>query len=255
LGGETARRANVAVGDTVTASAGGATRELRVVGRVVFPRFAAYPGADRTGLGVGGLLTVHGLRSMVPTTYPSLLFFDLRDGADRSAVTGRIKQTLAERMPPDEDTEPPLIEPPRPDELRGYEGVDATPLALAGFLIVIAGATTAHALASSVRRRRRDLALLKTLGFSRRQVRAAVAWQASVIATSAVLIGLPLGLIGGRWAWAALVEYVGALPRPVVPVELVAVVVPVTVLLANAVAFFPARRAAALRAAVVLRAE
>ena len=60
-------------------------------------------------------------------------------------------------------------------------------------LIVFAVGTLAHVLLTGVRRRRRDLALLKTLGFARSQVLGVVAWEASAFAVVALLIGLPLG--------------------------------------------------------------
>ena len=41
---------------------------------------------------------------------------------------------------------------------------------------------------------------MKTIGFIRWQVRYAVAWQATAIAGIALLIGLPAGVAGGRWA-------------------------------------------------------
>jgi ABC-type lipoprotein release transport system permease subunit len=53
-------------------------------------------------------------------------------------------------------------------------------------------------LAASVRRRRRDLALLKTFGFTQRQLVAAIAWQASVDAVVGIILGIPVGIIGGR---------------------------------------------------------
>jgi predicted lysophospholipase L1 biosynthesis ABC-type transport system permease subunit len=51
-----------------------------------------------------------------------------------------------------------------------------------------------------VRRRRRDLAILKILGFRRRQVAGAVAWQATSCTMAALALGLPLGVAAGRWA-------------------------------------------------------
>ena len=47
---------------------------------------------------------------------------------------------------------------------------------------VLAVAALGHTLVSSIRRRRRDLATLKTLGFTRGQVSATVAWQATTFA-------------------------------------------------------------------------
>jgi ABC-type lipoprotein release transport system permease subunit len=58
-----------------------------------------------------------------------------------------------------------------------------------------------HTLVTSVRRRRRDLAMLKTLGFVRGRVVAAMVWQATTFAVVALAVGRPLGLAAGRWAW------------------------------------------------------
>lgn len=52
------------------------------------------------------------------------------------------------------------------------------PLGLALLLGLVGGV----ALTAGVRRRRRDLAVLKALGFTRSQLRAVVAWQASALA-------------------------------------------------------------------------
>ena len=43
-----------------------------------------------------------------------------------------------------------------------------------------------HGLVSAVHRRRRDLALLKTLGFRRAQISATIAWQATTVAAAAI---------------------------------------------------------------------
>jgi hypothetical protein len=58
--------------------------------------------------------------------------------------------------------------------------------------MVILG-TMAHTLITSVQRRRRDLAVLKTLGFVRGQVAATIAWQATTFAVVALCLGLPFG--------------------------------------------------------------
>jgi ABC-type lipoprotein release transport system permease subunit len=113
----------------------------------------------------------------------------------------------------------------------------------------------ANALFSAVRRRRRDLALLATLGLTRRQVSATVAWQATTVGILTLAIGLPLGIIGGRWAWGRLADDLGTLSEPKVPLLLLVLAVPVVLLLVNAVAFVPGRMAARLRPAVVLRSE
>ena len=143
----------------------------------------------------------------------------------------------------------------RPSDILSYERVRTTPLILAGVLALLAIATVAHALVTAVRRRRRDLALLKTLGFTRRQVSTAVAWQATTLAAVALVIGVPLGVIVGRWSWTALADNLGTVAEPIVPVLAVVVAVPIVMLVANAVAYVPGRIAASLRPASVLRSE
>ncbi len=129
------------------------------------------------------------------------------------------------------------------------------PLALGVFLGLLAIAAVGHALASAVRRRRRDIAVMRSLGFTRRQARFTIVGQATTLAVVGLVFGVPLGLLVGRAIWhnvatSTPVEYVA----PLAVVALVAVV-PAALLIANALAACPARRAARLRAAEVLRAE
>jgi ABC-type antimicrobial peptide transport system permease subunit len=86
-------------------------------------------------------------------------------------------------------------------------------------------------------------------------VSSTVAWQASTVAAIALLAGLPLGIILGRWGWRALADNLGTVAEPVVPALAMVVTVPVVVVLANLVAFVPGRIAARLRPAAVLRSE
>jgi ABC-type lipoprotein release transport system permease subunit len=108
---------------------------------------------------------------------------------------------------------------------------------------------------ASVRRRRRELALLKTLGFTQRQLAAAVAWQASVAAMIGAAVGVPVGIALGRWLWILFAREIYAIPEPSVPVLEVVVIVLGTLVLANLVAAIPGRIAARTPTALVLRAE
>ena len=123
--------------------------------------------------------------------------------------------------------------------------------ALAAGAIVALGLT----LVASVRRRRRDLALLKTLGFTQRQLMAAVAWQASVAAVIGVVIGVPLGIVVGRWLWTLFARQIYAVPQPSVPVLSVALVALGALVLANVVAALPGLIAARTPTALLLRAD
>jgi predicted lysophospholipase L1 biosynthesis ABC-type transport system permease subunit len=195
-----------------------------------------------------------GLRALEPTAQLQFVLARFSDDVDPVAGRDRLRAALADQGGGGLDAvEVEALQ--RSDDIRGYERVSRTPLALAALLVVLAGGTTAHALIASVRRRRRDLAILKTLGFVRGQIRSTVALQATVLVAVALAVGLPLGVAAGRWVWSLLAEQLGAVPEPVIPVIPLLAMVPVTLVVANLVAALPARSAARTQPASVLRAE
>ena len=99
------------------------------------------------------------------------------------------------------------------------------PVVLSGLLVLLAVGTLAHTLVTATRRRR-DLAILKTLGFVRPQVRGTLAWQATTLAAVALLIGLPTGIAAGRWGWRIFAGQLGVLPDPEVPPLAIFIAVP-----------------------------
>ena len=56
------------------------------------------------------------------------------------------------------------------------------PYVLATLIAILAAGSLAHALVVSLRRNRRQLAVLKAIGFTRPQVSSVVAWQATTLA-------------------------------------------------------------------------
>ncbi len=112
----------------------------------------------------------------------------------------------------------------RPAEIVNYRSTGATPTLLAAALAAGAVIALGLTLAASVRRRRRDLALLKTLGFTQRQLAAALAWQASVAAVVGVVVGVPVGIALGRWLWDLFARQIYAVPDATVPVVSVVIV-------------------------------
>jgi predicted lysophospholipase L1 biosynthesis ABC-type transport system permease subunit len=115
--------------------------------------------------------------------------------------------------------------------------------------------TPAYALASSVRRRRRDLAILKVLGCRRAQVSRSVAWQANTIAAIAIVIGLPVGIAAGQLAWRRFANRLGVPPRPAVSALALVIVIVATVVLANLTALLLSRLPARTSASQALRRE
>ena len=91
------------------------------------------------------------------------------------------------------------------------------PLALALSLGVAALVSLSAAVAASARRRRRDLAVLQALGLTRLQLRSIITWQTVTLLLVAVVVGLPLGIVAGRWAWTGFATSLGVVPITVVP--------------------------------------
>jgi len=127
------------------------------------------------------------------------------------------------------------------------------PLLLGLTLALFGAATMAHVLFVSVARRRRQVALLKVLGFVRRQVLSAVCWQAITVVAIGLVIGVPVGLEIGRAVWRTFASHLGAVPVAVVPVGLVSIVCAVIVVGGVALAIIPAALAVRVQPAEALR--
>ena len=143
----------------------------------------------------------------------------------------------------------------RPAQIVNYRSIGATPVVLAAGLAAGAVLALGLTLTASVRRRRRDLALLKTLGLTRRQLSAAIACQSTVAAVIGVVVGTPLGIVVGRQLWILFAHNLSAVPDPTTPLLSVVLVVLGALVFANLVAAFPGRTASRTPTALVLRTE
>ncbi len=129
------------------------------------------------------------------------------------------------------------------------------PLLLGLVLILFGVATLLHVLLVSVTRRRREVGLLKALGFVRRQVAASVLWQTTTVGVVGVVVGVPAGIALGRLVWRAFATSLGVLPVPVVTVGVIAAVAVGALVVANLLAVGPALVAARSRPAALLQVE
>jgi hypothetical protein len=192
-----------------------------------------------------------------------MIFIRLRHGVSDSVALAslnkiaRVGDRVFEALPDGEGEgdDVTVLSVQYPAEIENYRSIGATPAVLA--LSLAAGAVVALGLTleASVRRRRRDLALLRALGFSRGQLRSVVAWQASVAGLVGVVIGVPLGIVLGQWLWTLFARYINAVPEPTVPVLSIFIVAACAFALANIVAALPGRSAARTPTAQVLRGE
>jgi ABC-type antimicrobial peptide transport system permease subunit len=143
----------------------------------------------------------------------------------------------------------------RPAQIVNYRSMGFTPLLLA--VALAAGATIALGLTlvASVRRRRHELAILKAIGFTPRQLQLSVLFQGTLVALVGILVGVPLGAALGRWLWTLFADQIGAVPAPVVPVASVVVASLVALVLAIGLSAIPGRIAARTPAVTALSAE
>lgn len=243
VGELTLQRLGRSIGDMVTvgiAGIGEATYEI--VGTAAMPGFVT-----SDGLGEGTLVLPAALQRLVgDPPPPASIYLRFDPGVDEDAILERIASF--------EGVEE-MREPPVPNTIGNLQRVKGLPWMLAGLLAVIAVAAIVHALLSSVRRRARELAVLRALGFVRRQVMASVAWQAVTLIAVALLFGIPAGIIAGRAVWAVAADELGVRFLPQIPGFVLGVIAPAAIALALLVSAWPARRAARTHPATVLRAE
>ena len=111
-----------------------------------------------------------------------------------------------------------------------------------------------YALVIGIRRRRRDLAILKTLGFAAgRCGPGRVAGHDA--GGSGVVIGVPLGILVGRVAWRLVADGLGVTDHPTVPVFGLVAVAVAAIAARQRHRMAPGALAARTRPAVVLRSE
>lgn len=248
LGPTTIRRVGLRLGDVVeffyaTEDESGEHRSAqqgRVVGIAAIPPL---PWAA-TEPGEGAVMTVGAIRRFSPGGAGGCCFVRFTPGTDLDAARARL-----------EDAGFGTFLRTKRADLGTLERITRLPVLLSAIFGIMAAGALAHVLVTGLRRRRRDLAILKTLGFVTRQVRSAVVWQASTIAVLCVAAGIPAGIALGRWGWRLIASQFGVVPVSVAPLALVALLVPAAVALATLVSALPARAAARTRPALVLRTE
>jgi ABC-type lipoprotein release transport system permease subunit len=253
LGTTTLRSAGAAVGGHVVAVVKGRDRRLLVTGQAVLPDFER-GGFAATDLGVGAVATskvVHPNGIPAGATY-NFFLVRYRRGANGANAEASIQRALA---PVCARGMCSYFVDRRPHEVNAYGQVTWTPILLSGILGLLAAGALAHALVSSVRRRRREIGILKTLGFTRAQVATAMSWQSSSLVLVVLLIGLPVGALAGRWTWALYAGQLGVATDSLVPWLVLALAVPVALAAGILVAALPAWNAGRVDTVSVLRAE
>jgi ABC-type antimicrobial peptide transport system permease subunit len=132
---------------------------------------------------------------------------------------------------------------------------DNVPRLFGGLMAVLGLGVLMHLVLTGLQAGRRELATLRALGFTTRQVRSSAAWQASVATVVPFVVGAIVGAVVGRRVWLAYADRLNVAPatvsgwRPIVGFFLAFLV------LANVIGALAAWRAVRRRSSVELRSE
>jgi hypothetical protein len=248
------------LGDTVAVGNGaGRSHLLRIVGVATMPAIGG-SGVVHLEMGTGAVVSSSLIPAIErnpfndPETGPQAYFVDVRPGVNPLAARRSLEEMTAP-LSNSYNFGVVVQSVLRPAEIVDYRSMGTTPAILGASLGAAALAALGLTLLASVRRRRRDLAVFKILGFTRSQLSAVVAWQSNAAVAIGTVVGVPVGIALGRTLWDLFAHEINAVPSPAVPVVPIILIALGALVLANVVAAVPGRIAARTAAALVLRTE
>jgi len=243
LGPATVKALHRHIGDTVRITGSFGPRTFRVVGTTLLAQ------TPHASFDQGAWVSPTGMDSLAKDLQAGDVVFVVngRPGIKQSAL---VKELNAKFQGDEVDPNNTPVQ-----DVALLRNVRTLPEALAVFLALLGVAALGHALITTVRRRRHDLAVLRAMGLRPRQSAALIFWQAMTVAVVALAIGIPLGIIIGRVSWRWVANSTPLLYVPPLAALAILVAIPAAIVLANVLAAYPARRAASVRPAEVLRTE
>jgi putative ABC transport system permease protein len=244
LGATTMRQVGARLGSivhvTVSLTSGGRRSEpFRVVGQMSLPVLG-----NAVSLGSGAVFTLAGYQDAACPPGPhraacrQLVVQSSNGGVLASVVPGPRGQAAINRYFDRYRSLTTLAV--TPTSLINFGEAVNFPLIFGAILAVFGAATLLHLLVVSVSQRRREVGLLKVVGFVNGQVASTVAWQATTLAVVGIVVGVPTGVVVGGSIWRAFANNLGAVPVSVVPVWLIALLVAGVLVVANLIAVAPA---------------
>ena len=257
LGRETLDSIGAEIGDQITieeltlSGTASTSATVRIVGTVTFPP-VSQTGNDQPRLGEGILLTAEARNGLgVESNDPEWTAIRLADGVRPEAFIAK----HAGGIPTKHGAPTEWFASAAPAEVRELDVVLGLLVGAASVSFAIALAIVLYALLSQVRSGRRDMAVLRSIGFTRRQLSAVVAWQSLPLTLASAVIGIPVGVWVGRQQYAGFARRLGVIESPSTPALLmIGLVLGVLVALgiSVALAMMLARRT---QPAIILRSQ
>lgn len=259
LGAKTATGLGKHIGDSLTMI--GAPHPLTVVGIATLPTIGRAH-LLHVSLGFGAIvspelvpgadLNLFGQTQPGLALGPHVQFLRFAKGVNRDAEIARLNHSV---LPLTSLAGIAVLPVQRSNEIVNAASLGNAPLLVAVLFASVAAVSLGLSLSASVRRNSRDLAILRSLGFTGRQLSAAVAWHATIVVLVGLVIGVPLGVVASIRVWRSFADQLDVLAEPDSPVLLVIASVVLALLVANAVAVVPARAARRLQVAMLLRSS
>lgn len=190
------------VGDEVELSSDAGSASFRIVGVALFPEgdFAHDSGV---------VLTADGAAFLGGPDAAALhqLAYSWAPGVDAAAADRSLEDAGLLPATTEEGLVPAVVT--NLGEVRSLPGV------LAGLVLVLALASTLHAVSLTARQRRAEGGTLRALGMTPRSMAGVVQVHALTMAVVGLVAGLPLGVAAGRVVWSAIAARANVVDQPV----------------------------------------
>jgi hypothetical protein len=253
LGSRFAAERGIGVGEEVTLAGDRVLVDrAEVTGLVVLPTLGPLQ-SDRATPGYGMLMPASALDADLVKGLFTFVGLEVRPGADPETVLAELRDDFRawDRF----GASLGYTAPVRPAEIINVQSMRAVPVLVGGLVTAAAAVGLGTAMVTSVGARRRELGILRSLGFTGRQVRHSVRVQALAIVLAALAVGIPLGLVVGRYAWRTFADQLGVVTTPSVPPGAIALTVAGGLVVAILTAVVPAQKASRSTPSEVLRRD
>jgi predicted lysophospholipase L1 biosynthesis ABC-type transport system permease subunit len=206
--------------------------------------------AGNDGVGQDAIVTFDALRRLDPTAEVANAMVAMRADAPAGAAAQLWRATH-----PGSSEPLPTIAAARPASIVNTDRIRSTPYLLVGVLGGLGVLIIGYVVPTSIRRRRKDWAVLRTMGADRSWITRAALWQGLSIAVLPVAIGVPVGLLAGARLFRLFSDAMGVVDSAAAPFVWSMVVVAVVLALAVLAAAVAIRRPAVRPPSALLRTE
>ena len=203
LGAKTLHSIGTHIGDTVRVTAQNGAGDFHVVGTAVFPRFAPYPGSEPTGLGIGAATSAHAIETLKAGLGQPFFLVRAKSGAHPTA--DQLSDHLFHG-----DSRVGLRARAATTERRAQLRPSLRRRRCCSRVLLLLALGEHHPPFGHERgARRRDIAILKTIGFTARKPVVPSSCRPPSSSEPRVAFSIPLGIIMGRGLWIETADWLG----------------------------------------------